>query len=480
MLSEEVQRAVSLSFEEGRRTFRNGSIFKAGAHRWRYWRAGSVNRRIFAALVTVGSLSVAVKLVAASKEVVVAHRFGIGDELDAFLIAYLLPSFAITIIAGSFNAALIPTYIQVRDQRGKQEAQKLLSGVMVWTIALLVAISALLALAASHIMPVLGSGFSPEKIALTRSLFLVLLPLLPLTGVATIGAAILNAGERFVLAALTPIITPIAVMIAVYKLGAALGVYSIATAIIAGAALECALLIRTLSRQGLSLMPRFYRVNAPTKQVMKQYAPMIAGSCIMSSTLLVDQSMATMLGPGSVSTLTYGNRIGSVVASVGAMALSTAVLPQFSRMVGIGDWIGVRHTLKTYTRLTLLVTVPTAMVFILISKPLVSLLFERGAFTASDAGQVASVQSLSILQLPVYVLGILFVRLISALKANQILMWGTVISFALNITLDWLFMKWLGVSGIALSTSAVYMGSLGYLSFMALRLLRRHMESRCA
>lgn len=446
---------------------------------WTSWREKSVNRRIFAALITVGSLSFGVKAIATIKEVVVAQRFGVSDEMDAFLIAYVLPSFAISVVAGSFNAALIPTYVQVRELHGAPEAQKLLSSVMVWSTTLLVLVSIVLGVSASQVMGVLGHGFSADKLSLTRALFVVLLPILPLTGVATIGAAVLNAGERFALAAVTPVITPIAIVISVYWCSGKWGVYAIASAILMAAVLECALLLRSLAQKGVSLMPRWRPLDMATKQVIRQYAPMVGGACVMSSTLLVDQSMATMLGPGSVSVLSYGNRIGTLVAGVGAMALSTAVLPQFSSMVGNGDWRAIRHTLKTYVRLTLLATIPVALAFILFSKSLVGLLFERGAFTSADTAQVASVQSLCALQLPVVVLGILFVRLLSALKANHILMWGTLISFTLNITLDYVLMKWLGVSGIALSTGVVYLGALGYLSFMALRVLKRAEDQIC-
>src|SRR5918911_4982265 len=91
---------------------------------------GSTNRRIFTAMLTVGALSVIVKLAATLKEVAFAHRFGASDELDAFLIAFLLPSVVMNIVAGSFNAALIPTYIEVRDRDGREAAQRLFASVM--------------------------------------------------------------------------------------------------------------------------------------------------------------------------------------------------------------------------------------------------------------------------------------------------------------------------------------------------------------
>ena len=80
--------------------------------------------------VIVGGFNLIVKFVTFFKELVVANIFGINDELDAFLIALTIPSSIIAVIAGSFNAALIPTYIQVRESEGGEAANKLLSNVL--------------------------------------------------------------------------------------------------------------------------------------------------------------------------------------------------------------------------------------------------------------------------------------------------------------------------------------------------------------
>jgi putative peptidoglycan lipid II flippase len=448
-------------------------IYRAYAGRWDSWRIQSVNRRIFSAILTVGGLTVLIKLMAAAKEVVVAHQFGTGDALDAFLIAFLLPSFAINVVAGSFNAALVPTFIQVREHEGREAAQRLFSSVMVWSTALLIAVSALLALTASYILPILGSGFSQEKLELTRLLFFVLLPALTVSGLATIWAAILNANERFALAAMAPMMTPVVTVFALLVMGKVWGIYSLAVGTVCGFVLEAGLLSWGLRRHGFSIIPHWHGIDPAMKQVINQYAPMIAGAFLMGSTTLVNQSMVAMLGPGSVSALSYGNKVVALMLGLGSMPLSTAVLPHFSRMAAIGDWRGVRHTLKTYTRLVLLVAIPLTLLLVYFSEPLVGLLFERGAFTAADTHLVGRVQAFYLLQVPFYVLGIMFVRLISSLKANRILMWGTIISVFVNITLNYLFMKWLGVSGIALSTAMVYIVSYCYLLYMTRRLLKK-------
>ena len=119
------------------------------------------------------------------------------------------------------------------------------------------------------------------------------------------------------------------------------------------------------------------------RTVMAQYAPMVAGAFLMSSTVLVDQAMAAMLESGSVATLNYANKVVATLLGIGAMALGTAVLPHFSRMVAAEEWTGVRHTLKTYTRLILMVSIPLTILLFLFSETIIKLLFERGAFSAA-------------------------------------------------------------------------------------------------
>jgi putative peptidoglycan lipid II flippase len=470
---ENLHRAKALSVGGGGLT----SLIKkgqpgAGGVYWDRLRRPTPNHRILAAMLTVGSLSAVVKLASTAREVVIARQFGAGDGLDAFLIAFLLPSVAINVVAGSFNAALIPTYIQVREREGKEEAQRLLSSVLVWSVALLIAVSLLMALVSPFVLPVLGSGFDAEKLALTRRLFFILLPVLPLSGLFVNWAAVLNADGRFALAATTPVMTPLAMMSIISAFGDSWGIYAAAAAMIVGTVTEGALLSSGLRKQGVSPVPRWHGFSPATRQVMGQYAPMIASGLLMNGTVIVDQGMAAMLGPGSVSILNYGNRMSAAVIAIGAMAISTAFLPHFSRLAAAADWEGVRRTLKIYTRLILVASVPVTLILIASSDALVSLLFERGAFTATDTVEVASVQRLYVLQMPIYLASLLFVRLISALRANRILVWGTLINFTVNITLDYALMRWLGVAGIALSTSIVYAVSLSYLYFASRHALK--------
>jgi putative peptidoglycan lipid II flippase len=439
---------------------------------WKKLTSGSINRKIFGAAVTVALLTAVVKFAAVVKELVVAWRFGTGDAIDAFLIALLVPFFIINVVANSFNAALIPTYIRVQEQEGTTAAQRLFAGTTVWSLGLLGITTILMVITAPLYLPWIALGFSPEKLDLTFHLLCAIAPVVLLSGIVAIWGAVLNAGERFALAALSPIITP-AISIVFLLVVKSWGIFALAAGLACGTLLEMVLLGAALKRQGISLRPRWYGFDAHLRQVAGQYAPMIAGAFLICSAGLVDQSMAAMLSPGSVAALNYGNRVIASPISLISTALGTAVIPYFSKMIACQDWIGVRCTLMHYMRLIFIITVPLTGLLLVFSESIVQILFQRGSFTAEDTHLVAQIQSFYALQMPFYIANILVVRLVTSMRQNHILMWVSGFNLLINVILNYLFMQWLGVPGIALSTSCVYLFSFLYVLFYAVKNLKR-------
>ncbi len=446
---------------------------RAARAKWTALTGGSVNRLVLGATVTVGVATVAASLLTLVKDQLVASVFGIGDELDAFVMAFLVPTFAIGVIGGSIMAALVPTYAQVRERDGAAAAQRLLASVSVIALGLLTAVAVAVAAGFWYVLPVFATGFSPAKIRLTRELLVLLTPVLVLSGLALLWTAVLNAGRRFLEGALSPGVIPVAIIAVLLALGRVWGIHAVAVGLLVGAVAQCVILGWALRSRGISLRPAWHGLSPEVREVVRQYWPMVAGSCAMASTTVVDQVMASWLGAGSVAALNYGNKLVTFAVNLGAMSLGTAVFPYFAQMVAREDWLGVRHTLRTFSRWILLATVVGVAVAIPLSDEIVRLLFERGAFSPEDTALVSRVQALLLLQVPFYAAGILYVRLISSIKRNAILSWGAGLSLVINVALNLPLMRWLGVAGIALSTSLVYAISCGYLWIMLQRDLGR-------
>jgi putative peptidoglycan lipid II flippase len=437
----------------------------------------STNRKILRAALTIAVVSTLARGGAVFKDLVIAHIFGRSDALDAFLIAFLLPAFVLNLVMGSLGSALIPVLIETRQKRGAEAEQKLLSSMMVLSMSVLVLIAAVLGLFAPFYLPFLGSSFSRNKLLLTREILYCLLPFMVFSGLATFVSGVLSAYKKFALPALVPIATPLITIAAILLAPKSWSVFTLAIGVVAGGFLEAAILLRLLKTCGMRFRLRWNGLDADVRSVLGQYAPILAGSLLMCSTTVIDQAMAAMLPSGSVAALSYAYKVVSLIVAIGATALSTAVLPYFSHMVADADWAGCRHTLKRYTALTLAITVPLTLALIGLSHPLIRLVFQRGAFTGLDTDLVSHVQVFYFIQIPFYMCGMLFVRFLSSIRRNDVLMYGSAISLALDISLNLVLMRRMGIAGIALSTSLVLFTSFIFLGACAIKFLPRKHSS---
>jgi putative peptidoglycan lipid II flippase len=422
--------------------------------KWVQVSTGSVNRKIFGAAMVVGAMTLGIKVISLLKESFVAAAFGTGSAYDAFIVALLVPTTIVGILSGSLNAALIPTYIEIREQEDSEAAQRLYTTILMWNTILLVALTLLMAATVDLWLPLIASGFDPPKLALARNLLFWSLPIVILTGFSTTWGALLNAGDKFALVAIAPALQPLAIILGLGLFCRSLGIYSLLGGTILGVLLETVLLGMALHRRGHSLVPRWHGVTSAFRKVRAQYGACIAAAFMVSGMGLVDQAFASTLGPRSNSALSYGSKLVALALSLGATAIGTAILPQLSRMVAVKDWSGIRKFLRFYSGLIMAVSIPVTLLLIGLSTFLVRTMYQHGSFSPEDTALVVKVQIFYLLRIPFSTCLVLVTRTLTALRANHFLLVMSFGSFTLNAVLDYLFIQKFGIAGITLSTSA--------------------------
>jgi putative peptidoglycan lipid II flippase len=436
-------------------------------------RPPSFNREILRTIVVVGSLGAVAKLAVLLKEVVVARSFGRSDAVDAFLIAFLLPSVVINIVTSGIGIAAIPVLVARRANGESEQVRKLCSN-MLWLVAIVLGgIGLLLAESAPLYLHHLAYSFPWAKLQLTRHLLYFLLGWMVLFGISTVFTAILNAMKSFALPALVPLVTPAMVIVATELAARRWGAYALAAGTLLGAVIECGLLLGAVIRKGIRIAPRWFGNDQALRDLLAQYFPLLVGGILFCSMPLVDQSMAAMLPAGSVSALGYANKVIIGIVGLTVTSLSTAILPYFSQMVLVDDRRGYRRTLRLYSALVLAVSMPATLLLAAFAGPLTRFLFQRGEFTAADSVLVSRVIMFYAFQIPFQILIVLFSRFLAAARRNELLLYGGAISLALDIVLNLLLMRRLGVAGIALSTSIVSALAAAYVLWQCGRVLRQ-------
>lgn len=429
-----------------------------------------LQRGVLGAAATVSAAALIVKATSAMKEIIVAQRFGTTEVLDAYLVALIIPAFAANVLASATTVAFIPAFVEVREKHSREAAQRLLSNTLGLATAMLLAMTLLLAVLSPWVLPLASSSFSEGKRNLSQELLFWLLPIVLFSGVNGILGGVLNSGGRFAAAALIPLATP-AITIAFLAGAGRFGIGALVAGMVLGACAEFAVLVLFVRREGFSVRPGWSGLDPATGSALRQFGAIIVATLLGSGSVVVDQAMAASLGPGAVSALNYGSKVPAVLLSLSA-GLWTAALPHFSKVAAQRDYGALRRMTRTYGAMILGIGIPATAVLYWVSGPMVRVLFQRGAFTAADTLAVSPVQACYVLQLPVYVLSMMYSRLSVSLRGGRGVMLGAALNLITNTVLDFAFMKWLGVRGIALSTACVSAVSCVYLGWLAHHRLR--------
>jgi putative peptidoglycan lipid II flippase len=214
--------------------------------------------RLLVSAFSVGALTIVVHAVALLKDLVLANRFGTGDGLDAFLIAFLLPSVAGAFISGSFGSAFMPTFVHVRERKGDEAARRFYTSAYLLLALVLAGAAFLCILLLELALPWVASGFPAAKRDLTLALAWIVAPTLFTSGVAAVWTILLNARHRFAAGAIAPVVLPAAlIMFVVAQPGA--DPHALAWGALAGSVLHMAFMGWMAHRDGLELVPALAR-----------------------------------------------------------------------------------------------------------------------------------------------------------------------------------------------------------------------------
>ena len=433
---------------------------------------------IFGSTVLIIALLIAAKSVALLKNMVVAYRFGTSGELDAFVAAWVACAFFCYVISASFERSFIPAYLKVKLSLSEPAVRRLYSESLAWMAVGSGALALLVAWKVRAALAVFAPGFEGKQLDLTISLMVWLSPTLAMAGVRSVWTSVLNAEERFSVPALSLAITPLLTVMALLVAGNGTKLMAMTIATLAGYAVETAFAGATLRRKGFMLLPSSAGFSPDTRRVFSQLAPMMGGVLIFCASPVIDQSMASLLPVGSVSALNYGGTlVGALVALVDS-SLGTAIFPRLARLAGENDRPELKRTTLASIGVAAAATVPFMLVILFFSPLIIRLMFQRGLFSAADMALVSRVQIYWCLEIPFYVAASILTRLLSSLGGNFETMVIAAVSFAANVALNFLFMRWLGLPGIALSTSVVSVITMICCAYGARVLLSREPETR--
>src|SRR3954451_5354775 len=408
-------------------------------------------------VATVGGLTLLSRITGFVRDIVLAAVLGAGPVADAFFVALRLPNHFRAIFAeGAFNAAFVPAYARVRVASGSDPVR--VFGDRVFTLLFLsqVALLGFALLFTPGVIDLLAPGFSkdPAKFALAIELTRITFPYLLLVSLVTLYGGILNPLDRLPAAAAAPILLNLSMMmtLALAAFFPTAG-HAAARGVLLAGFLEFLLVGGDVARNGV--LPRFAwpRIDQEVMLFLKRFWPATIGSAGTQIALFADTIIASFLATGALSALYYADRLNQLPIGVIGIAAGTVLLPEMAKRITAGDDAGASHSQNRAIELTLLLSVPCLVAFLIVPDLIMRGLFGRGAFTAADAHAAA-------LTLMAYAIGLLPFVLMRSVTAAFLSRGDTAtpvkalfVAVAINVVLKILLMDRYAQVGLAFATS---------------------------
>ncbi len=384
------------------------------------------------------------------RDIVMARQFGLGGELDAFVVAAVVPMFLVAVLSVPIGTSIVPVFLAVRERESAAAALALARRVAILFLAAALVLAVLLAAAGPQLLEAAGWSALPEKADRTQAIMLWMLAIFVFSGLVTLANGLLNALGHYVVPAAAQAVVPIVAIVALLLFGVSHGAIVAAVAMFAGQLVNLALVFRALAVRGVSLLPA-QAAAVKTGLFVSQYLPLVAAAAFMQLTVPVSTAMASVLPEGSVAALGLGSKAVLFATGLIGAAIASVVLPYFSRYMAQNRLLDARRELSFLLLAGTVIAIPVTLALHLLSEPFVRLAFEGGAFGSAEVGIVSRVMANGILQLPFYVVSVLLLKFAIATRHSGRVMLAAGIGLAANILLNLVLMERLGAPGIALS-----------------------------
>ncbi|MEM7776057.1 MAG: murein biosynthesis integral membrane protein MurJ [Pseudomonadota bacterium] len=423
--------------------------------------------KLYRAFATVGGLTLVSRVLGFARDVLLAALLGTGAVMDAFVVAFRLPNLFRRLFGeGAFNAAFVPLYAKRLEGEGIVAANRFARDAMSGLSFILILFSAVMMLAMPWLMLGFAPGFAsdPAKYALAVDLTQIAFPYLLCMSLVALLSGVLNSLERFWAAAAAPILLNV-VLVTAIVIALWLGLtnqpgagYILAIGVFIAGFVQLAMLWIAAARANAAIGLSRPRWTPEMRRLVVLGVPGLIAGGITQINITVGTIIAS-LQESAVSYLFVADRFYQLPLGIVGIAIGVVLLPDLSRKLRAGDWSAAIDSQNRSLEFAILLTLPSAVGLALAAEPIISILFERMAFTAESTVATAHALVAFSLGLPAFVLIKVFQPAFFAREDTATPMWLAGVNLVVNVigslSLFYYFREigWQGHVGIALATS---------------------------
>ena len=419
-------------------------------------RTGLKKSSLFRSTFIVASFTSLSRIAGLIRDVLISNVLGVSFVADAFIIALRLPNIFRRIIAeGAFSAAFVPTFSK-RLLEGKASSVNFSQDILYALTILIIIITSLLQLLMPWIMYLMAYGFSGDaaKFELAIIYSRITAPYILFISLSSLGVGILNSIGKYSITSLSPVILNILLIIALILPSddILLTGYFLSFAVMISGFLQFILIFLTLRKNKYSLKFRRPKSYIEVNRFMKLANPQIIIGLILQANILLSGAIASFV-QGGISSLYYAERLYQLPLALFGISIGTVLLPTLSSLDLKDDILEINQVLRKSVKFALIMSIPAAAGLIMISVPIITLIYQHGLFNESNTILVSKTLIAFSLGLPAFILIKIYLPIFYSRGDTKNPLRYSLISAAINIFMALLLFSKYGIIGIALSTS---------------------------
>ena len=410
------------------------------------------------------------KILGFGRELTLASAYGASSTSDAFLVAMNIPAVIFTAIGTSLGTAFIPLYCEVNSSQGEKASIKYTNNIFNVVVLICIVISIIGAIFTPQVVKLFALGFKGETmekaVYFTRAMILGI----PFLGISYIMMAYLQVKENFIIPGLMPVPYNTCIIISIL-LSVKTSPYILPWGALIGLLGQFLFQLPFAMKKGFRYKPYINFKDEYLKKMLWLVAPVLIGVAVNQINTIVDRTIASTLVEGSISALNYANKLNQFVMGMFIVSISSVVYPMLSKLSTENNKVKFNQSIIKAINIVILLVIPISVGAIILSTPIVKVLFQRGEFDA----RATYMTSVALVFYSIGMIGFglrdILSKVFYSLQDTRTPMINGAIAMGLNIILNILFVKFtnMQLAGLALATSTAALVTVTML-FISLRI----------
>lgn len=418
-------------------------------------------------IIALMAVTIVVKITGLIKEIVFSYYYGVSNITDAYLISLTIPAVIFALVGAGIATGYIPLYNKIVKEQGEQGATDFTNNVMNFVLLLCTVIVLAVFLFTKPLIFIFASGFEGETLELAIIFTRISIVSVYFTGMLYIMDANLQVKDAYKVPQLA-VIPMMLITIASIAASAAYGVYILVAGSVLAVIVQALIVIVYAYKKGYSYKFKVDFKDFYLKRMIYLSLPVIVGSSVLQLNKIVDRTLASQIAVGGISALNYAYKIEGFITGIFVISIVTVMYPNISRMAVAQNFNGMKKALSEAITGISLFVIPATVGAMIFAKPIVVLMFGRGEF-----GETAiAMTSVSLLFYSIGMIGVgirsTLVKAFYSLEDTRTPVINSSIALVMNIVLNIILSRYLGIGGLALATSISALAATG-LMFYSLR-----------